>query len=195
MAMWPTSGRLYQHGWPRRVSELSITSSATSSHACSHSMHQPSTANWLSTVSVSSSPFASYRMMPHSTTMRPRFIFPPLVLYSSMSRTHLSSRGGSEYIIGSSAWISSMSRSHTLRNAPFLSLRSYGGYSVVRSGAPAGHSVAGHRRLGSFAFRKRRHSAYEPTPSAKPAARAVFSRAAIFHKLAQSEALRLTNAS
>ena len=39
MAMCPTPLHLYQHGWPRRVCDSSMMSSATSSHACSHSMH------------------------------------------------------------------------------------------------------------------------------------------------------------
>jgi hypothetical protein len=38
-----TSAFLYQHGCPRRVMESSMMSSSTRKHACSHSMHHPTT--------------------------------------------------------------------------------------------------------------------------------------------------------
>jgi len=105
-----------------------MMSSATSSHACSHSMHQPSTANLHSAVLSIGRPLALKMILPVSTTIRPRVILPPLVLYSSIRLIHAFSRSGSSYIAGSSALISSISMSLIFMNEPFGSFsRSYFG--------------------------------------------------------------------
>lgn len=84
-ALSSTLGTLYQQGWPRRVMEASMMSSATRKKACSHSMHQPSTHARRSWLSVTT-PRLSCRSP--STTASPRLSLPPGTLYSTISRTH-----------------------------------------------------------------------------------------------------------
>lgn len=123
-AIFCTCGCRYQHGWPRRVCESSMKSSATSSQACSHSTIQPSTANLTSISLVSGLPEDLKISRPHSTTISPRFILPPHTLYSSILRTHSASAPGSSYPLPSSPHISSMSIAFTRWNEPFGSDRS-----------------------------------------------------------------------
>ena len=78
--MGPTPSTLYQHGWPRRVKDESIMSSATKSQAWSISMIQPSTAKRHKSSFVTGLPWASKSTTPVSTTIKPRFILPPMQL-------------------------------------------------------------------------------------------------------------------
>ena len=77
IAALPKSSTLYQHGWPRLVTDESIISSAINNHAWSISMTQPSTANLQRSSFVTLSP---NNEIPLSTTIKPRFILPPVTL-------------------------------------------------------------------------------------------------------------------
>lgn len=73
----PIPSRLYQQGWPRRVSEPSRMSSRMRKEACRISVSQPRMLRSWSSVSVS----GRWRIVdPVSTTQRPRMYFPPVVL-------------------------------------------------------------------------------------------------------------------
>ena len=79
MAIMPTSGTRYQHGWPRRVEEESIMSSETKKKAWRSSVSQPSVATaW----NCEEERGAERRMEAVSRTEMPRLHFPPNVLYS-----------------------------------------------------------------------------------------------------------------
>ena len=71
-ALSSTLGTLYQQGWPRRVMEASMMSSATRKKACSHSMHQPSALARNS----SASDTAPLIALTASSTAIPRFSLP-----------------------------------------------------------------------------------------------------------------------
>ena len=90
--------------------------------ACSHSMHQPRTANLHIAALSIGRPRALKMIVAVSTTMSPRVILPPLVLYSSMWWIHSFSRCGSAYILGSSSLTSAMSMSQILVKEPLGSL-------------------------------------------------------------------------
>ena len=77
IAALPRPSTLYQHGWPRLVTEESIISSAINNQAWSISMTQPRTANRHRSSFVARPPKSK---MPDSTTISPRFILPPVTL-------------------------------------------------------------------------------------------------------------------
>mmetsp|Transcript_98997 Transcript_98997/g.284523 ORF Transcript_98997/g.284523 Transcript_98997/m.284523 type:complete len:225 (+) Transcript_98997:845-1519(+) len=119
-------------------------SSAMSMHACSSSTHQPRIAKRQRSVLVGVFPWLFSSSTPVSTTMSPRFILPPRVLYSSDRRTHSTSFLGNSYIPGNSSSISLRRNFPTFSKEPLGSFKSYSmGYSVVKHGFPAGQQVAG----------------------------------------------------
>ncbi len=79
MAIMPTLGARYQHGFPRRVLEESMMSSETRKKACSSSIIHPSRAGRKYSSEVGSSVFFC-RIDVVSTTDMPRLHFPPTVL-------------------------------------------------------------------------------------------------------------------
>ena len=103
MATMPTVGTLYQQGWPRRVSEASMMSSATRKKACSHSMAQPSTAARFASAGVAPPSLpppalrcSSARMaFTACTTVSPRLSLPPGTLYSMSARVCACASAGS----------------------------------------------------------------------------------------------------
>ncbi len=78
MAVMPTPGLRYQHGWLRRVIELSIMSSETRKNAWRSSVSQPRVA--VRKYSVSSRGRERRREV-ESGTESPRLHFPPKVLW------------------------------------------------------------------------------------------------------------------
>jgi hypothetical protein len=78
IAIIPTFGARYQHGWPRRVLEASMMSSLTRKKACRSSIIQPRVAAWKYSSLERSRP---RRRDVVSMTERPRLHFPPTVLY------------------------------------------------------------------------------------------------------------------
>ena len=78
MAIMPTEGMRYQHGWPRRVLELSMMSSLTRKKAWRSSIIQPRVA---ARKNSSEERERERREVVVSTTERPRLHFPPRVLW------------------------------------------------------------------------------------------------------------------